>query len=208
MKLIYVYDALCGWCYGFSPVIARFCADHAADLSVEVLSGGMMTGPRVRPVAESMSYIEQAYKVVEARTGVRFGDAYLTNLLRPGTYLSDSVPPGIALTVFKTYRTGQDLAFAATLQNALYRDGIDLNVPANYGPLVAPFGLDPATFVAQLAEPMYRQQTLAEFDHVASYGITGFPTVILDKADKLYLMAQGYVPLAGLEQTWQRVLSA
>jgi putative protein-disulfide isomerase len=209
MKLTYVYDALCGWCYGFSPVITEFCRTHSDEFTVAVLSGGMMTGERVQPVSVSMGYIEQAYKTVETRTGVRFGQAYLTNLLRPGLYLSDSTPPGVALTVFKTHQTGQDLAFAATLQHALYHDGIDLNVPANYGPLVATFGLDADGFVAQLAGPEFRRQTLAEFGRVAEYGISGFPTVIFDKGDgKLYLLAQGYVPLPALEQTLQRVLAA
>ena len=106
MKLLYVYDALCGWCYGFSPVIrdcqARHTApDSATPLTFEVLSGGMMTGNRVRPVTESMGYIEQAYKTVEDRTGVKFGDDYLNKLLRAGTYLSDSQLPGQAMTLFK-----------------------------------------------------------------------------------------------------------
>ena len=72
-RIIYVYDALCGWCYGFSPVMRRLHDTYADAFDFEVLSGGMMTGTRVRPVAESMSYIQQAYKVVEEHTGVRFG---------------------------------------------------------------------------------------------------------------------------------------
>ncbi len=44
MKLIYVYDALCGWCYGFSPVITDFSARHASEFAVEVVSGGMVLG--------------------------------------------------------------------------------------------------------------------------------------------------------------------
>ena len=107
-KIIYIYDALCGWCYGFSPVIRRFHQHYADEFDFDVLSGGMMTGERVKPVSESMAYIEQAYKVVEARTGVRFGDDYLTNLLRPGTYMSDSEKPGMAMTLFKAILPGPD----------------------------------------------------------------------------------------------------
>ncbi len=197
-RLLYIYDALCGWCYGFSPVISRFQAEHPTQFSYEVLSGGMMTGARVQPVSVSMSYIEQAYKTVEERTGVQFGEAYLTNLLRPGTYLSNSTPPGQAMSLFKATQLGatpsRQIAFAAALQNALYHDGIDLNVWENYGPLVEPFGLDPAEFVAHADDEAIRQQTRQEFGLVAQMQIGGFPAVIVDHNDKLFLVAQGYVP--------------
>lgn len=210
-RIIYIYDALCGWCYGFSPVIRRFHQQHADDFDFDVLSGGMMTGERVRPVSESMSYIEQAYKVVETRTGVRFGDDYLTNLLRPGTYLSDSEKPGMAMTLFKAILSGPDrpqsaIEFAGALQNALYRDGIDLNVDAVYGPLVEPFGIDPNEFVAHLSDPAIREQTWAEFNMVSQYGINSFPTVIADVDDKLYALARGYVPCEQLAESAKQLL--
>ncbi len=204
MKLLYVYDALCGWCYGFSPVIREFQARHTGPdaplpLTFEVLSGGMMTGNRVRPVAESMGYIEQAYKTVEDRTGVQFGQAYLNNLLREGTYLSDSQPPGQAMTLFKQHLPHRAIEFAGTLQTALYYDGIDLNQPENYGPLVVPYDLNPADFVAHLNHEAIVQTTLAEFEQVAHWGIGGFPSVILDTGTQLMIVARGYLPLDALE---------
>ena len=40
--LIYCYDAYCGWCYGFSPVISAIADAYKDKLEVEVLSGGMI----------------------------------------------------------------------------------------------------------------------------------------------------------------------
>ena len=205
-RIIYVYDALCGWCYGFSPVIRRFHQQYAADFDFDVLSGGMMTGARVKPISESMSYIEQAYKVVEERTGVTFGDGYLTNILRPGTYVSDSEKPGMAMTLVKAIAPEYAVEFAGVLQNALYRDGIDLNVNAEYGPLVEPFGIDPDEFVAHLSDPAIKEQTWSEFNLVSQYGINGFPTVIADVGDKLFALSRGYVPYEQLEESARQIL--
>ena len=192
-RLIYVYDALCGWCYGFSAVMQRFYHEHTATLDFTVLSGGMMTGDRARPIAASRVYISEAYKVVEAQTGVEFGQAYLDNILSSDTYISDSEKPGMAMTLFKTAQTGRDVEFAGTLQQALYRDGIDLNVDANYGPLVEHYGLNPDEFVRHIADAPIREQTLAEFALVAQFGINGFPSVIVENGENLYLVARGYV---------------
>ena len=205
-KIIYVYDALCGWCYGFSPVIRQFHQQYADAFEFDVLSGGMMTGARAKPISESMAYIEQAYKVVEDRTGVRFGDDYLTKILRPGTYVSDSKKPGMAMTLVKAILPEVAVAFASTLQNALYRDGVDLNVDAAYGPLVEPFGIDPDEFVTHLSDPAIKEQTWSEFNLVSQYGINGFPTVIAEVGDQLYALSRGYVPYEQLDASAQQLL--
>lgn len=205
-RIIYVYDALCGWCYGFSPVMRRFYDTYTNEFDFDVLSGGMMTGARVRPIAESMGYIEQAYKVVEERTGVRFGEAYLTNILKPGTYLSDSEKPGMAMTLFKAVLPARAIEFAGMIQNALYRDGMDLNVDANYGALVEPFDIDPDEFVAHLSDPPIREQTWAEFHLVSQYQINGFPSVIIEQGNQLFLVAGGYLPYEAFEANVQRAL--
>ena len=205
-KIIYVYDALCGWCYGFSPVIRQFHQQYADEFEFDVLSGGMMTGDRAKPISESMAYIEQAYKVVEARTGVRFGDDYLTKILQPGTYLSDSEKPGMAMTLVKSILPEIAIEFAGTLQNALYHDGIDLNDDAVYGPLVEPFGIDPDEYVAHLSDRAIREQTWAEFNVVSQYGINGFPTVIAEVGDNLYALSRGYVPYEQLDQAAKTIL--
>lgn len=205
-RIIYVYDALCGWCYGFSPVIRQLYDAYSRQVDFDVLSGGMMTGPRVKPIAESMAYVEQAYKVVEAHTGVMFGEAYLNQILKPGTYISNSEPPGVAMTLFKAVLPGRAVEFAGTLQHALYGDGIDLNVAANYGPLVEPYGIDPDEFVEHLTDPVVNQQTLAEFNLVSQYGINGFPSVILDHGNALYLVARGYLPFDQLEANIRQAL--
>lgn len=206
-KIIYVYDALCGWCYGFSPVIRQLYQSYGDQANFDVLSGGMMTGPRVKPISESMGYIEQAYKVVEDHTGVRFGDAYLTNLLRPGTYVSDSEKPGMAMTLFKALLPGRAVEFAGTLQTALYHDGIDLNVDAVYGPLVEPYDIDPDEFVAHVSDSVIKEQTWAEFNLVSQYGINGFPSVIVDNGNQLFLVARGYLPYDALESNVKQALA-
>ena len=73
-SIIYVYDALCGWCYGFSPVIKQVFEKYQAQFDFEVISGGMILGERQGPIGEVAAYIKGAYKTVEDTTGVKFGE--------------------------------------------------------------------------------------------------------------------------------------
>ena len=205
MKIVYIYDALCGWCYGFSPVIRRLYNSLGDQTEFDVLSGGMMTGARVQPISASMAYIEQAAKTVEAHTGVQFGEAYRTNILRPGTYLSNSEKPGMAMTLLKAILPTRAVEFAGTIQHALYRDGIDINVDANYAPLVASYDIDPDEFVAHLSDEPIRLQTQGEFKLVSDYGINGFPSVLVDTGDKIHQVARGYLPYDALRTNVDKV---
>jgi len=206
MRIIYVYDALCGWCYGFSPVIRQLYDTLGHRAEFDVLSGGMMTGSRVQPISVSMSYIEQAYRTVEQQTGVRFGEAYLTNILRPGTFLSNSEKPGMAMTLFKAILPERAVEFAGTIQNALYQDGIDINIDANYAALVEPYDIDPGEFVAHISDEPIRLQTQGEFKLVSDYGINGFPAVIVDTGEKMYQVARGYLPYDALMANVSRAM--
>jgi putative protein-disulfide isomerase len=203
--VLYVYDALCGWCYGFSPVIERISDAYADVFDFEVLSGGMMTGERAGPVGEVAGYIGEAYKQVEARTGVTFGEAFLSGLLADGTATFSSVPPGRALTAFKQERPDEQVAFAHALQRAIYYHGLPPADPATYVQVATDFGLDGGAFAAKLDDPEIAAQTEAEFALASRLGVRGFPTVFVTTGQDLYRVAPGYVPFEQLDATLQRV---
>ncbi len=192
--LIYVYDALCGWCYGFSPVMEKLHKNFSDDLDFEVVSGGMITGGRIGPIGEVAPYIRQAYRDVERATGVTFGPGFLEGTLAKGTALFTSEPPAVALCIVKAHQPHRALAFAATLQKAIYYDGIAPADLAAYGPYAAAFGFDAADFVQKMGQQAYQAQAQAEFAQAARWGVRGFPTVLLARDGKLTLLVNGFAP--------------
>lgn len=204
--LVYIYDALCGWCYGFSPVMKRLHETHRDRLAFDVMSGGMVMGSRVGPIGQVAPYISWAYKQVEDRTGVTFGEGFLKNVLEPGTAIFSSEKPGIALTVFKSERPDEAVSFAHDLQRAVYFDGLDLQADPTYAALVQPYGLDGAAFVEKLNDFRFKQKTYTEFQTVSKLGVTGFPTVLLLTPEKNYVLSRGYVPFEELDGRIRQVL--
>ncbi len=205
-QIIYIYDALCGWCYGFSPVMQQIHDKYKENITFTVLSGGMVTGARVGPIGQVAAYIREAYKTVEAHTGVRFGEGFLHHILEKGEAIFDSVPPARALTVFKSYLPEQAVAFAGVLQKAIYDDGIEPENLAAYGKYAAAFGLDPAYFVLQMQQNQYVDATEEEFQQVAEWGIQGFPTVLMATSNQLYLIASGYASFEHMDAIIQQIL--
>ncbi|MGD1892929.1 MAG: DsbA family protein [Cyclobacteriaceae bacterium] len=200
MKIIYAYDALCGWCYGFSPVIEAFHQKHREEIDFEVLSGGMVTGSRIGPIGEVAPYIRHAYRDVEQATGVKFGEAFLKDVLEDGQTIFTSVPPAIAMSVFKSHRAEEAVLFASALQKAIYYDGLAPEDTAAYGQLAEEFGINKNIFTQQMAESKFLAEAQKEFYRTQQLGVQGFPTVFAEVENTYYPLTRGYTPLDELEK--------
>lgn len=205
-KLWYVYDALCGWCYGFSPVMQEIHREYASALEFDVFSGGMIRGSRIGAIGEVAPYISWAYKQVEDRTGVRFGEKFLHGILADGTALFTSIPPALAMVVFKRSKPAQALAFAHRLQTAIYFEGIQPSEYGVYGEYAQEFGFDAKEFSEQMQHPATLEAAEQEFALCARLGITGFPTVLLQRGQTLTLLAQGYTDADTLRELINAIL--
>lgn len=206
MKIIYVYDALCGWCYGFSKVIHSFFENHKDQFEFEVLSGGMMLGDRSGTIDEVAPYIKTAYKTVEDTTGIKFGEPYLKHIQK-GTMYLNSETPSIALSVFKSYYPEKAVSFAHDLQDAHYFEGHDFNDTHLYRYLSVNYGVDPDEFELKMSQQEYKEAAYLDFAYAKQLQITGFPAVLVqEKDDSFYLIAKGFADIDTLELRLQNVL--
>lgn len=82
-RIIYCYDAYCGWCYGFSPVIKTIYEKYKDQFEFETISGGMIPVESTQHIGVISNYILDAYKTVENMTGVKFGEDYLWHIKNP-----------------------------------------------------------------------------------------------------------------------------
>jgi putative protein-disulfide isomerase len=170
-RIIYVYDALCGWCYGFSPVISQLYTEHKTKIEFEVLSGGMITGDRIGPIGEVAPYIKWAYKDVENATGVKFGDHFLNEVLENGKAVFTSIPLGLSLTIFKEYYPERAIEFAADLQKAVYFDGLQPLDTNGFIPLFAKYGIGEQVVLSKMSSQVYLDKTQSEFLEVSKMGV-------------------------------------
>ena len=192
-ELLYIYDPLCGWCYGMTPVVQRVRDEFSGRVNVSVLSGGMVTGDQVGPIRNKWEYIKTALADVEQVTGAHFGDAFRA-LGEEGSYVQDSEPPCRALSVFRQLdaRQNQAIDFAHDIQHAYFGEGKSLNDLATYDALVKAYNMEAREFRRQFAAPVAATATQQEFAAVARIGVTGYPTIILRVENQGYLLARGF----------------
>lgn len=193
--LIYCYDAWCGWCYGFSPVIKKLNDYYSHLITIEVLSGGMILPKQPVPVRAISGYVMEAYPSIEEMTGVKFGEDYLWHMRNPelSDWFPSSEKSAIALTIFKDYEPERQVAFASDLQYALFYEGRDLTDDEAYRHLLQKYNINENEFYDKLHSQLYIQKTYDEFALCEQLKVTGYPQLMLQMgSDKIYLINRGY----------------
>ena len=195
LTLIYCYDAYCGWCYGFSQVMKKINSEYKNNIEIEVLSGGMILPENPVHIGATAGYISTAYKNVEDRTGIKFGQDYLWHITNPdqSDWYPNSEKPAIALCIFKEYFPDQQVNFASDLQYALHYEGRDLTDNEAYRLILEKYNFPPEEFYEKLDDEEYKEKAHYEFALCRQLQVTGFPAVLLQTSEsKFYLLARGY----------------
>ena len=207
--LYYCYDAYCGWCYGFSPVMKKIAETYEGRLSFEVLSGGMIIDEQVQPIRRIADYIKTTYKRVEETTGIKFGEDFLWHINNPdeSDWQMNSEKPAIALCVFKDYHPERQIEFATDLQWALNDEGRDLDDNEAYLHLLEKYSIHPEAFYTKLQNEEYRERAFYEFDLCRQLHVTGFPALLLQANEsKFHLLTMGYMEFGELKLKIEKVL--
>ena len=206
--LYYCYDAYCGWCYGFSPVIKKLAENHP-NIQIEVLSGGMIIHEKPVPIATTADYILKAYPTVEELSGIQFGEDYLWHIKNPelSDWFPNSEKPAIALCIFKEFYPERQVEFAGDLQYALHYEGRDLTDDEAYRHLIEKYSIQPEIFYAKLKGETYKEQAYYEFQLCKQLQVSGYPCVLLQNSEtKFTLLARGYTEFENLAERLSNAL--
>ncbi|MFF1298356.1 MULTISPECIES: DsbA family protein [unclassified Streptomyces] len=189
MKLVYVFDAYCGWSHGFSGRLREAASRHP-ELPVEVVSGGLFTGPRRVPIRQ-FGYVQGANAKIAELTGAEFGEGY-ERLIADGSFVMDSEAAARGVAALRQVAPDRAAELAAALQNAFYIDGLSLSDPATYRTVAQAAGLDADAVVAAFEAPGTRAAAEADFRRAAHLGVTGFPTLLAVDGDTVTPLAHGH----------------
>ncbi|AUQ42110.1 DsbA family protein [Yersinia ruckeri] len=206
--LHYIFDPLCGWCYGAAPLLKA--AQNIAGLTISLHAGGMMTGPNRRQInREWRNYVMPHDKRIEELTGQPFGEDYFNGLLRDTSAIVDSAPPITAILVAETL-TGRGLDMLHRIQHAHYFEGQRISDTPILVELAGNIGLDKDTF----SQTLQKMQGVATAQHIAESRALleklqskGFPTFALqNETGEVEIIPAG--KYLGDQAAWIKILNS
>ncbi|WP_210642383.1 MULTISPECIES: DsbA family protein [unclassified Pseudomonas] len=185
--LHYIYDPLCGWCYGAKPLV------QAARRVLPVIAhgGGMMTGTNRQQVSPQLrNYVMPHDRRIAEYTGQTFGEAYYEGLLRDTGAVFDSAPPTAAILAAEQLG-GLGLELLGRLQTAHYVEGRRIADNAVLLELAQSIGLTAQVFQPAFDTADVQGHIKASRALLAKLGGQGFPTFALERAGQFTLIDVG-----------------
>ncbi len=211
MKLVYVGDPMCSWCYGFGKELAQLRAQHPA-LELEIVVGGLRAGGTEILDDAAKQFRLQHWARVEEASGLPFNrEAFLA---RQG-FVYDTEPVCRAVVAARRLAPEADLlAVFRAFQHAFYAEGRDTTDGNELAAIGAAelqrqgHDVSAAGFLYTWREPATIAETHGHFTLARKLGVTSFPSLLLDTGDGVRQVSPGYAHTAQLHRLLGEALAA
>ncbi len=188
MRLTYVADPMCSWCYGFGPELAKLLARHP-EARLDLVMGGLRPFNKERATPQFRELLREHWRHVATASGLPFSEAALDH----PDFFYDTEPACRAVVTARNLDAAKAPGYMKALQLAFYRDGRDVTRGDVLAEIAAECGFERDTFLMHLDSGRMRDETRADFARTQSLGVSGFPTLGVVHANQLYLVTSGYV---------------
>jgi putative protein-disulfide isomerase len=186
--LHYIYDPLCGWCYGAEPLV--WAASGVDGLKLKLHAGGLW--PRPTKLPEHMRrYIQQADARVGQMSGQPYGEPYLKGLLFDPDLVLESRPVIAAVLAAQALDPSKALPMLRGIQHAHYERGKHVVREETLREIAAETGLDVAAFGEALASVPVDEHIAESQELMNNVGAQGFPTFVLEIDNEWYAVPHG-----------------
>lgn len=190
LEFVYVGDPMCSWCWGFAPAVEQL--RDGFNIPVRVVVGGLRPGDAAEPLDESMwRYLETTWVQVADRSGQPFDTKFLD---RADGWIYDTELPAMAVVTMRRLRPEVELDFFTSLQRAFYAEGVDITDADHYPHLAGEFLEDTTQFLAEFTGDDARWAAWDDFSTARSWGIGGFPALLLRDGETLGSITNGFQP--------------
>lgn len=184
MKLIYIGDPMCSWCYGFGKSLAAALVT-LPGLALEIVVGGVRNRSTERLDDAGKQFRLAHWERVEALSGLPFNrEAFLA---REG-FVYDTEPICRAVVAARRLAgAGPLLSVFRALQYAFYVDGRDTTDELTLSEVAAtalqalPYPAATEAMLALMRDPAVVAETQAEIRRARALGARSFPTLLIER---------------------------
>lgn len=192
--LYYLFDPLCGWCYGAIPALSAL--SEVPSVNIELLPTGLFAGEGARPMnADFAAYAWSNDQRIERLTGQRFSEQYRERVLGDRQRLFDSGPATLALTAVFLTAPARELEALKAIQTARYVDGQDTTSLETLAGVLRGLGLEQAAVLVARPDEDLLSANQSRMDRgqalMWEFGARGVPTLVAESGAKRWVVNHG-----------------
>lgn len=203
LHLLYIFDPMCSWCYGFAPVIDQIGEHFGARLPVKLMVGGLRAGNTVAMTPKDRDYIRGAWTRVGAASGQPFDFSFFDR----EHFIYDTEPACRAVVAARAIAPDKALAFKGAVSAAFYGHNRDTTSTEVLADVAAEQGIDRASFLEKFLSPDIRNETFRDFLLAKDMGVEGFPCLVVGASEQYALVTNGFRPIDGIVEALEKWLA-
>lgn len=191
MRITYLFDPLCGWCYGAVPALEQL--SQIDGVTVQLAPTGLFAGENARPMNASFAaYAWQNDQRIARLTGQTFSEAYRSRVLGAKGAMFDSAPATLGVVAVALTEPDREIETLKALQQARYVDGDDTSDLKVVSEVLSRAGF--ADAARRVSSPdaellaTYRSRVDAARREMARFGAQGVPTLVGEDASGSQLL--------------------
>jgi putative protein-disulfide isomerase len=160
-------------------------------MRIALVLGGLRPGATQAQTPQARVEVLHHWHQVHERTGQNFK----FEGAMPDGFVYDSEPPCRAVACMGDMDPALVFPMLESAQSAFYLDGHDITQTAKLAELAVELGVGRNEFLAAFQSASARHRTQEHFRITREWGITGFPTLVLQQDKKFQLITRGWQPL-------------
>lgn len=185
-SLIYIFDPLCGWCYGSLPRLI----DLAKEQSVTMLPGGLFAHDGARPLDKGFAaHAWAADQRIASMTGQIFSEAYRSKILNGANQRLDSTQATLAHTAVMMTTPEHGPQALKLIQEARYVHGKDITGKESLTDLLRTAGYEQAADLLDRQSDALKRENHSRIEQgqilMAQVRSNGVPTLIAQQGEQI-----------------------
>lgn len=190
LSATYLFDPLCGWCYGASPMIERLLS---AGVDVRLLPTGLFSGSGAREMDASFAaYAWSNDQRIERLSGQPFSEDYRSKVLNKPGSLFHSGAATLAITAVGVADDQKRFDALRLIQHARYVTGLDItNMPVLADMLSSGGFVEAAGLLMEGSDELLaanRQLVAQGQDLFRRHGANGVPALVIERNGRQRLL--------------------
>jgi len=207
MRLVYIHDPMCSWCYAFMPCWTVLQTE--LSIAVQYLLGGLAFDTTEPMPLATRKMVQQAWQQIEKTVpGIRFN----FDFWQKNTPLRSTYPACRAVLAAKKQDATSEQRMIEAIQSAYYQKARNPSLPETLHECAGEIGLNTNLFIKDLNSPCIRNELLHEIQLVRTMKVYSFPSLLLMHGDKSFPIIVDYLDhqkmLREIEETVQTIKNA
>ena len=187
-EIVYVADAMCSWCYAFTPEIDKVRQEFKDKTTFRLIIGGLSPYNTIPLDKHMKKSLQRNWEAINERTGLPFNYGILS---KESNFIYDTEPAARAIVTLRQLKPESEYDFYKAVQNAFYAGNKNTTDIKSYLDIL-PADVDKEKFTSLFSSPEMVKKTREDFIFSDTLSVTGYPSVYLKKGNQYTMITSGY----------------